>query len=125
MPKKIGTRPPRGKDRPTLPIRPGGPKGKGPRRPKKPKKPGRKRAEAPQEAEEARTEEADVNAPKLGERITRSLSRGELFDLVGYEPQVDVVRAYHQSDARLRIVSAPARTSKSYAAAHDSMRRRG
>jgi hypothetical protein len=58
---------------------------------------------------------------ELGERITASLSRGELFDLVGYKPQVDVVRAYHESKARLRIVSAPARTSKSYAAAHDSI----
>jgi hypothetical protein len=58
---------------------------------------------------------------EAGERKTASLTRGELFDIVGYKPQVEEVHAYHASPARLRIVSAPARTSKSYAAAHDSM----
>jgi hypothetical protein len=56
-----------------------------------------------------------------GSRVTASLTRGELFDLVGYKPQAEPVLAYHNSKARLRIVSAPARTSKSYSAAHDSM----
>lgn len=49
------------------------------------------------------------------------LRRSDLFELVGYQPNSPEVEAYHQSQARLRIVSAPARTSKSYSAAHDSM----
>jgi hypothetical protein len=49
----------------------------------------------------------------------RSFTKRELFAVLEYEPNHQVVWDYHDSDARLRIVSAPARTSKSYSAAHD------
>lgn len=53
--------------------------------------------------------------------IVRSfrLPRAVLFDWVGYKPKTPAVAAYHNSDAALRIVTAPARSSKSYATAFD------
>ncbi len=40
---------------------------------------------------------------------------------MGYRVHDERVWAYHRSPARIRIVTAPARTSKSYAAAHDAV----
>lgn len=42
-----------------------------------------------------------------------------VFGLAQYEMYADEVRDFHRSEARLRIVTAPARGSKSYAAGHD------
>jgi len=43
------------------------------------------------------------------------------FDAAGYEINSKEVLDYHQSDARVRITTAPARTSKSYSAGHDPL----
>ena len=43
------------------------------------------------------------------------------FDAFGYKVYAPEVRAYHESDAALRIVSAPARSSKSHSAGHDAL----
>lgn len=52
-----------------------------------------------------------------GERI--SISKPLLFKMIGYEIYTDEVRRMHESTARVKIMSAPARTSKSYSAAAD------
>jgi hypothetical protein len=54
-------------------------------------------------------------APFFGD--DRASSRRVLFDLLGYETHQPVVDTFHQSVKPHRIISAPARTSKSYAAA--------
>lgn len=41
------------------------------------------------------------------------------FKVLGYRIQCDEVLAFHRSEARIRIPIAPARTSKSFSAAHD------
>lgn len=46
-------------------------------------------------------------------------TKQQLFDWLGYKTHHTEVDRFHASDARLKIVSAPARTSKSYSAAHD------
>ena len=45
------------------------------------------------------------------------IPKGVLFELMGYKAYAPEVVAFHSSDAPVRIVSAPARTSKSYSAA--------
>ena len=57
--------------------------------------------------------------PQTVATTRRAFTKPELFALMEYKPNCPVVWDYHNSDARLRIVSAPARTSKSYSAAHD------
>ncbi len=44
-----------------------------------------------------------------------------IFELVGYRPRTPEVADFHASTARTRIVSAPARTSKSYSAAYEGI----
>ncbi len=51
---------------------------------------------------------------------TFRLPRAVLFGWVGYKPKTQSVADYHNSDAALRIITAPARSSKSYAAAYDA-----
>lgn len=48
---------------------------------------------------------------------TEEASRSNLFDLIGYRVMQPVVADFHKSRAPHRIISAPARTSKSYSAA--------
>jgi hypothetical protein len=43
------------------------------------------------------------------------------FNVIGYQVYADEVRRYHESDAPIRITSAPARTSKSYSTAADKI----
>lgn len=47
------------------------------------------------------------------------LSKWKLFDVLGYKVYHDGVRAFHDSDARLKVAVCPRRSSKSYAAAYD------
>lgn len=44
-----------------------------------------------------------------------------LFDLVGYEWHDNEVMRFHADPARIKIASSPARTSKSFATAHDAL----
>lgn len=55
-------------------------------------------------------------------RLTEALQLGKsaVFEGVGYKPATKEVAAFHDSKARTRIAHAPARTSKSYAAAHET-----
>ncbi len=46
-------------------------------------------------------------------------AKAAFFHLIGYAPQHEAVAAYHRSTARIRVIEAPARTSKSYSAAHE------
>jgi hypothetical protein len=52
---------------------------------------------------------------------TLETSKKTLFDLIGYKIYADPVRRFHLSAARHLVVSAPARTSKSYAAAPEAI----
>lgn len=49
------------------------------------------------------------------------LPKEDVFHLLGYAPRTEEVKAFHASSARFRIISAPARTSKSYSAAYDAI----
>lgn len=44
-----------------------------------------------------------------------------LFEMVGYKPRTPEVVRFHESKAKLKFVDAAARTSKSYAGAHDTL----
>jgi len=60
--------------------------------------------------------------PILGEiPATPILPKALVFDAMGYEVYADEVKAFHDSEAAIRIVTAPARTSKSYAAAPETV----
>lgn len=50
---------------------------------------------------------------------SRRHSKEFFFGLIGYQPRTREARRFHASDAPLRIISAPARTSKSWAGGHD------
>jgi len=54
-------------------------------------------------------------------RVTEQLAKDKFFRLVGYNARTPEVAAFHASPARTRITHAPARTSKSYSAAHEAM----
>jgi len=56
-------------------------------------------------------------SPRSG---SSTLGKGKVFALAGYQPLTAEVVAFHSSKARTRIAHAPARTSKSYAAAHEA-----
>ena len=43
------------------------------------------------------------------------------FQVLGYKLYCDQVKRFHESDARIRIIEAPARGAKSYTAAHDAV----
>ena len=56
--------------------------------------------------------------PILGEIAGEPiLPKAAVFDAMGYEIFAEEVKAFHESDAHIRIPTAPARTSKSYSAA--------
>ncbi len=55
----------------------------------------------------------------LGQVPAESIPKFLLFELFGYEIFSEEVAAFHNSTAPIRVVSAPARTSKSYSAAMD------
>lgn len=48
-----------------------------------------------------------------------NIDKWALFDALGYKVCHDQVRRFHESKARIKICCAPARTTKSYSAAHD------
>jgi len=56
--------------------------------------------------------------PILGEIAAEPiLPKKAVFDTMGYEMFADEVKAFHESNARIRIAAAPARSGKSYSAA--------
>jgi hypothetical protein len=56
--------------------------------------------------------------PILGEILAKPIiPKPVVFDTIGYQCFAEEVKAFHDSDAFVRIVEAPARTSKSYSAA--------
>lgn len=57
------------------------------------------------------------------DRVEPLASREAIFAVMGYTTHAEEVRAFHASDAPLRIVTAPARTSKSFSAAADIVAR--
>ena len=54
-------------------------------------------------------------------REIRRISKPELFSLIGYEIHHPEVARFHASSARIRIPNAPARTSKSFSTAADTL----
>jgi len=50
-----------------------------------------------------------------------SLTKPALFEMVGYKPKTVEVCDFHNATARFRVISAPARTSKSYAASYEAL----
>jgi hypothetical protein len=57
--------------------------------------------------------------PLIGD--TWAQAKAFWFSVWDYKIQVPQVKAFHESEARTLIASAPARTSKSFAAAHDTL----
>jgi len=49
----------------------------------------------------------------------REAGKAGIFAMLGYKPRTAEVARFHNSEARRRIASAPARTSKSYSAAYE------
>lgn len=49
------------------------------------------------------------------------IDKWKLFDLLGYEVHHPEVRRFHDSHARIKVCSAPRRSTKSYAAAKDAL----
>jgi hypothetical protein len=61
-----------------------------------------------------------VTAPATDTFSRDALGKDKVFALAGYAPRTREVAEFHASTARTRIAHAPARTSKSFAAAHEA-----
>jgi phage terminase large subunit len=61
---------------------------------------------------------AEPNAPGTAEGKLK-LNKRRIFELLGYKVFEKEVARFHNSEARVKIVTAPRRTSKSYSSSHD------
>jgi hypothetical protein len=55
------------------------------------------------------------------EQVAPVIDKWKLFDLMGYKVHHPEVRRFHNSTARIKVCSAPRRSTKSYAAAKDAL----
>ena len=55
------------------------------------------------------------------EPVVNKIDKWKLFDVLGYKVHHQAVRDFHNSTARVKVCSAPRRSTKSYAAAKDAL----
>ena len=55
------------------------------------------------------------------EPVVPVIDKWKLFDLLGYKVHHGAVRNFHNSTARVKVCSAPRRSTKSYSAAKDAL----
>src|SRR5512139_542054 len=66
-------------------------------------------------------DESSVQEAVAVEPVAPLIDKWKLFDLIGYKVFHPEVRRFHNSKARIKVCAAPRRSTKSYAAAKDSL----